>query len=145
MRADGVPRRAHRRVAARSGVQRRSERGDAALSFVLVTPALLVLILASVYLGMWVHCRSVATAAAQEGLAAVRVEDGDAAAGDARANRFLDALAPARFVDRQVTSQRTADEARVEVRGVVDAIVPGIRFSVRVVARGPVERFEGDT
>jgi hypothetical protein len=74
----------------------------------------------------------------------VRVETGDPAAGEARANRYLDALAPARFVDREVTSQRGADEARVEVRGVVADIVPGIRFSVRAVARGPLERFEAD-
>lgn len=122
----------------------RGERGDATLSFVLVTPAILVMILGAVYLGLWVHCRTVATAAAQEGLAAVRVETGDPAAGEARANRYLDALAPARFVDREVTSQRGADEARVEVRGVVADIVPGIRFSVRAVVRGPLERFEAD-
>lgn len=123
----------------------RDERGDATLGFVLVTPAMLVMILGGVYLGLWLHCRTVATAAAQEGLAAVRVENGDPAAGEARANRYLDALAPTRFVDREVTSQRNAGEARVEVRGVVDDIVPGIRFTVRAVARAPVERFEGDT
>ena len=123
----------------------RDERGDATLSFVLVTPAVLVMILGAVYLGLWVHCRTVAIAAAQEGLAAVRVENGDTAAGEDRANRYLDALAPTRFVDREVISQRSGEEARVEVRGVVDDIIPGIRFSVRAVARAPVERFEGDT
>ena len=123
----------------------RDERGDATLGFVLVTPAVLVMILGAVYLGLWLHCRTVATAAAQEGLAAVRVENGDPIAGEARATRYLDALAPTRFVDREVTSQRSAGEARVEVRGVVDDIVPGIRFTVRAVARAPVERFEGDT
>ena len=124
--------------------RRTDERGDATLGFVLVTPAMLVLILSAVYLGLWTHCRTVATAAAQEGLAAARVENGDPAAGEARANRYLDALAPSRFVERDVSSQRTAEEARVEVRGVVDDIFPGLRFSVRAVARGPVERFEGD-
>lgn len=123
----------------------RDERGDTTLSFVLVTPAILVMILGAVYLGLWMHCRTVATTAAQEGLAAVRVEAGDAAAGEDRANRYLDALAPTRFVDRVVTSQRSAAEARVEVRGFVDDIIPGIRFSVRAVARAPVERFEGDS
>ena len=126
-------------------VRGRGERGEITLSFVLVTPAVLVLILGAVYLGLWLHCRTVATAAAQEGLAAARVESGDPAGGAARANRYLDVLAPARFVDREVSSQRSADEATVEVRGVVDDIVPGIRFSVRAVARGPVERFEADT
>jgi Flp pilus assembly protein TadG len=124
--------------------RRPDERGDATLGFVLVTPAILVLILSAVYLGLWTHCRTVATAAAQEGLAAARVENGDPAAGEARANRYLDALAPSRFIEREVSSQRTAEEARVEVRGVVDDIFPGLRFSVRAVARAPVERFEGD-
>ena len=126
-------------------IRARDERGDVTLRFVLVTPAVLVLILSAVYLGLWTHCRTVATAAAQEGLAAARIENGDPAAGEARANRYLDVLAPARFIDREVSAQRSAEEARVEVRGVVDDIVPGIRFSVRAVARGPVERFEGDT
>ena len=68
-------------------VRGRGERGEITLIFVLVPPAVFGLILGAVYLGVWLHCRTVAPAAAQEGLAAARVESGGPAAGEARANR----------------------------------------------------------
>jgi len=119
----------------------RGEDGDATLSFVLVTPVVLMLILAAVYLALWSHAQHVVIAAAQEGLAAVRVEAGTEAAGEERASRFLDALAPARLVERAVVVSRDADEARVSVSGTVESLVPGLRLGVRATAAASVEVF----
>lgn len=119
----------------------RGEQGDATLSFVLVTPAVLVLIMAAVYMALWSHAQHVVTAAAQEGLAAARVEGGTQQAGVDRANLFLDALAPARLVDRSVTVSRDAVLAEVEVSGAVESLVPGVRFQVHATAVAEVEAF----
>jgi Flp pilus assembly protein TadG len=119
----------------------RGERGEATLSFVLVTPVVLTMIMAAVYLALWSHAQHVVTAAAQEGLAAARVETGSAEAGEARANRYLDALAPSRLVERSVQARRDVDEAEVQVSGMVESLVPGLRFGVRATARAAVEEF----
>lgn len=102
---------------------------------------MLVLILAAVYLALWSHAQHVVTAAAQEGLAAARVEQGTEAAGEDRANRFLDALAPSRMVERSVSAWRDGEEAGVEVRATVEGLVPGLRLGVRATATAPVEVF----
>ena len=122
----------------------RGEHGDATLSFVLVTPVVLVMIMASVYAAMWSHAQHVVTAAAQEGLAAARVETGTQQAGEDRANFFLDALAPSRLVERSVSASRDTDQAQVEVSGMVESLVPGVRLRVHATATAPVEVFRAD-
>lgn len=114
------------------------------MSFVLVTPVLLVMIMAAVYVALWSHAQHVVTAAAQEGLAAARVETGTQVAGEERANRFLDALAPSRLVERSVTATRDAEQARVEVSAMVESLVPGVRLRVHATATAPVEVFRAD-
>lgn len=132
----------------RPGVRRRrdfrparGEQGSATLPLVLVTPAMLVLILGGVQLGLWMHLQHVVTAAAQEGLVAARVEGGSPAAGEARADRFLTELAPPLLRDRRVSSQPLGDDARVEVSGTVAQVIPGLQLRVRAVSQGPIERF----
>jgi Flp pilus assembly protein TadG len=122
----------------------RGEHGDATLSFVLVTPVVLVMIMACVYLAMWSNAQHVVTAAAQEGLSAARVENGTEQAGEDRANRFLDALAPARLVERSVSATRDTEEAQVQVSGMVESLVPGLRLRVHATATAPVEVFRPD-
>lgn len=100
-----------------------------------------MMILAAVYLAIWSHAQHVVTAAAQEGLAAARVEAGTAEAGEARALRYLDALGPPRLVERSVQARREGGEAEVAVSGTVESLVPGLRFPVRATARAAVEEF----
>jgi Flp pilus assembly protein TadG len=111
------------------------------LSFVLVTPVMLMLILASTYLALWSHAQHVVTAAAQEGVAAARVENGTEEAGEARAIHFLDALGPSRLMQRTVVVSRDADVAEVKVSGTVESLVPGLRLGVHATATAPVETF----
>ncbi len=119
----------------------RGEHGDATVAFVLVTPVVLVMIMASVYLALWSDAQHVVTAAAQEGVAAARVEAGTEQAGEDRANGFLDALGPARLVERSVTSSRDSDQAQVVVSGRVQSLVPGLSLRVHATATAPVEKF----
>lgn len=111
------------------------------MTFVLVTPVVMVLIMTCVYLALWSHAQHVVTAAAQEGVAAARVETGTEQAGEDRANGFLDALAPARLVERSVTSSRDSEQAQVVVSAMVEGLVPGLRLRVQATATAPVEEF----
>ena len=119
----------------------RGEEGDATLNFVLVTPVVLTMIMLCVYLALWSDAQHVVTAAAQEGVAAARVESGTEQAGEDRATRFMDALAPARLVERSVTSTRGTDQAQVVVTGRVESLIPGVSLRVRATATAPIEQF----
>ena len=121
--------------------RRAGESGASILEFLIAFSVAVFLIFAGVSFGLWWHCQHVVVAAAQEGLADARVEGGTPAAGEARATRLLNQLAPATLMERQVSATVEGDQVRVEVTGVVTEIVPGIRFSVRGVASGPAERF----
>ena len=121
------------------------EQGAATTEVVLVTPVLLVLIMLVVQFGLWYHGSHVATAAAQEGARAARVDGGSRAAGEARARAFLASLGREVVGHPQVSAERGADRARVEVRGTAVAVVPGLRLPIRAVSDGPVERFRPAT
>jgi len=119
----------------------RSERGDATVEAVLAVPVLLLLVLLVIQFGLYYHAAHTAEAAAQEGARAARVDGGSAVDGKTRARTFMAAAAPTLVRDVTVTATRNADTARVEVHGVVHAIVPGVRLSVQAEAESPVERF----
>ena len=120
---------------------RRGESGAATAEMVLVTPAMLLLLMLIVQVGLWFHASHVATAAAQEGARAARLENGTEAAGQQEAEAFLDALGREIIVDRGVTASRSADTARVEVKGYAVSVVPGLRLPIDASSEGPVERF----
>jgi Flp pilus assembly protein TadG len=121
------------------------ERGDATVEAVLAVPVLLFLIMTVFQFGLWYHASHVARAAAQEGVRAARVEGGDAAAGQVRAQRFMHDAAPTLVHGVEVTSSRDANTARVEVHGVVRSLIPGFDLEVDANAQSPVERFRSDT
>ena len=121
------------------------ERGDATVEAVLAVPVLLLMIMIVVQFGLWYHASHTAAAAAQEGVRAVRVEDGNAAEGRDRAERFMADAAPTLVHDVKVTSNRDDNVARVEVGGSVQSLVPGLNLSVHAQTESPVERFRADT
>lgn len=125
--------------------RRRTERGDATVEAVLAVPVLLLLLIMTVIqFGLWYHASHTAEAAAQEGARAARVEGGTAADGQDRAERFMHDAAPTLVNDVRVDVIRDAEVARVEVRGSVRAIVPGLHLAVHAEAESPVERFRAD-
>jgi len=108
---------------------------------VVATPLLLLLVLLVVQFALWQHGLHVATAAAEEGERAARLEGGTAAAGATRARDFLAQLGPSLVVAPRVTARRDQATARVEVRGTAEQLVPWLRLPIHAVAEGPVEVF----
>ena len=122
-------------------MSQRSQSGAATAELVLATPALLVCLMLVIQFGLWFHGTHVAQAAAQEGARAARVDGGSSGAGTARARSFLASLGREVVGQPQVSAERDAARARVEVRGTAVAVVPGLRLPIRAVSEGPVERF----
>lgn len=119
------------------------ERGSASIELVILFPALLLLVTALVQYGLWFHARSLALAAAQEGVAAARTYGAPAGAGVDVALRFVDDHGADSLLDpRAVATPSDAQHVRVVVRGHAPAVIPGLGgFAVEQSASAPVERF----
>jgi Flp pilus assembly protein TadG len=122
---------------------RRDEAGSGTVELVVVFPVLLLVVLGLVQGGLHWHARNVAMAAAQEGVAAARVEGSGAAAGEARARAFLDRAGGAELLaGTAVTARRDAVTTEVTVSGTSPSIVPGVPgWRLAASAAGPVERY----
>jgi len=110
---------------------------------VVLFPVLLVVIVAIVQYGLWFHARSLALAAAQQGVTAARTYTAEPAAGTQAAAAFLDAHASDTLTSITITTT-TAGPGRVgvQVSGRALSIVPGVPgLDVTQSAAGPVERF----
>jgi hypothetical protein len=119
------------------------EAGATTLEAVLVFPALLLLLMLIIQFALWYHASDLATAAAQDGVRAARIEGATAADGADRANQLLDQTGPSILQGRHVSVQRGADIARVEVRGTCIRLVPFLRLPVHAVAESSTEQFRG--
>ena len=121
----------------------RRDEGSASLELVIVFPALLLLITVLIQYGLWFHARTLAQAAAAEGVTAARVLGSTPEAGRVRAETFLSDHAAGTLVDTQVTAGvPTTGQVSVEVRGRVISVVPLLPGPTVVqIAQGPVERF----
>lgn len=118
---------------------RNEEAGTIMTELVIVMPVVLTFVLLAVQLGLWLHGRHVAVAAAQEGVTAAQVLDGTEDAGRQRAEAFLAEAGGVRDVSIQAT--RTELTARVEVRGTAPVVLPGLRLPLGGSAEAPVERW----
>jgi Flp pilus assembly protein TadG len=119
------------------------EAGVSTLEAVLVFPALLLLLMLIIQFALWYHASDLATAAAQDGARAARVEGATASDGARQANQLLDQTGRSILQDRQVTVERNADTTRVEVRGTCIELVPFLHLPVHAVAESSTERFRG--
>src|SRR5262245_29926332 len=119
----------------------REDRGSGTVEVALATTALLLILLAIVQFALWSHATHIAQAAASQGLAAARVQDGTAADGDVAAQRMLDQLGGGPLINTDVASSRDATAASVRVTGEATSFVPLLRLPVHAEAIGPVERF----
>lgn len=117
----------------------REERGSASAELVIATPLLLLLILGVIQFALWQHATHVAKTAAQQGLAAGRVENGTEAAGQSEADAVLTQLGV--LSDPHIATHRTADTTTVTVTGEAPSVLPFVHLPVRAVASGPSERF----
>ena len=120
----------------------RDERGSGSLTLVVLFPVILLLIFGVVQGALYYYARSVALAAAQEGLRDARVENGSAGAGAARAQQFLDRVDDSMLEAVSVSPQRNAVSASVTVRGRSLSLLPSMPgLQVAQTASGPVEVF----
>lgn len=122
----------------------RGDRGSVTAELVIVTPLLLLMLLAIVQFALWSHATHIAQAAASQGLAAARVQGGTAATGTAGAQQVLDQLAGGPLRGAAVTSDRDADSASVRISGTATPVIPFLSLPVHAEAAGPVERFIPD-
>ncbi len=111
---------------------------------VIAAPLLLLLLLAIVQFALWSHATHIAQAAASQGLAAARTQNGTAEAGMASAQQLLDQLADGPLADSAISADRTATSASVQITGTTTVVVPFLRLPVHAEAAGPVERFAPD-
>ncbi len=113
----------------------------------MIMPALMFVIMVMVQLGLWYHASNVASAAAQQGARAARIDGGTEPDGEQAAARLLDGVATRLITGRRVdvAIDRSANVARVEVSGDVISVIPPIfpfpTLTVREVSEGPLERF----
>ena len=120
----------------------RDERGSVSLELAVVFPVVLLLIFGTIQGALYYHARNVALAAAQEGVVDARVENGSAGAGVARAQEFLaDAGGNRVLLNAAVSSDSSATEVTITVRGAVPSVLPGVAgLTLTQSASGPLER-----
>lgn len=125
----------------RGGSRSHGDHGSASTELVIAMPALLLLVLASVHLGLWYHARHIASAAAEEGARAASFAGANNSAGPTEASQFIDQVGPNVVIDRQITVDHTATNVTVTVTGHAPAVIPGLTMSVTASATAPRETF----
>ena len=129
---------------ARSPIRRRRQpdRGSATLEVAILAPVLLLIVFTIIQIALWCFARSLALGAAQEGLAATRVESGTLQAGRHRALEFLEEAGRDSLLAPEVQVRATSTEVQVQVTGRALSVLPGVSgLPVRQSANGPIERF----
>ena len=122
---------------------RRRDIGSATVEVAILFPVLLAVIVAIVQYGLWFHARSLALAAAQEGVTAARAYAADPAIGPGRAREFVQAHGADTLTDVTATATSPgAGQVGVEVTGRSLSLLPGVPGpAVTQSAEGPIERF----
>jgi Flp pilus assembly protein TadG len=122
----------------------RDDRGSVSVELVIATPLLLLMLLAIIQFALWSHATHIAQAAASQGLAAARAQDGTAAAGSVSAQQMLDQLDSGPLTGASVNADRSATAASVRISGTATSVIPFLHLPVHAEAVGPVERFVPD-
>ncbi|MFE5310282.1 TadE/TadG family type IV pilus assembly protein [Isoptericola sp. NPDC056573] len=118
------------------------ERGSSTIEMVFLLPALFTLMFAGIQAGLWYQARTVAYAAAQEGVRAAAAENGTAGAGEAAASDYL-ADVGGGLTGRGITVRPEPTEVTVTVRVSAQSIVPLWNPEISQSASLPVERLTG--
>lgn len=119
---------------------RRDERGSATAELAIAMPLVLLLLLCVAQFTVYLHATHIAQAAAAQGLSAVRVVAGSAAAGQAQTNQTLAQLGGGPLRNTSVAVRRDSDRAAVTVSGDATRVLPFLTLRVHAQAVGPVER-----
>lgn len=106
---------------------------------VVATPLLLLLISLIVQYALYEHAEHVAQSAAQEAVTATRLQGGTVAAGREQGQDVLSTLNHGLLLSPEIAITRTSAQARVEISGYAEQLVPFLRLYVDTVAVAPVE------
>ncbi|NTW38828.1 MAG: pilus assembly protein [Cellulomonadaceae bacterium] len=119
------------------------ERGSATVELAILFPALLLVVTALVQYGLWFHARSIALAAAQEGVAAARTYIAPFQDGPGAALGFVNQHGGDTLLNATATlTTLGAGQVEIVVSGHALSVIPGVGgAAVRQSAAGPVERF----
>lgn len=138
-----VTRLANRRATSQRHPRAARDAGSASVEVAILFPVVLLVVTAIVQYGLWFHARSIALAAAQEGVTAARLYQADPAAGPDRARAFVEAHGS--DILTEVTATATVpgpDQIGVQVTGRALSLLPGMPgLAVSQSAEGPIERF----
>lgn len=117
----------------------RDDRGASPVELAIVASGMIVLTFAVVQVGLVFYARSVAHAAATQGVNAARGYGATDEAGRVRARAFLDQAGSA-LQDQVITVTRVGSDITVTVSGTAVTVLPGVRFRVEQSAHGSTER-----
>jgi hypothetical protein len=109
----------------------------------LVISMIVVVFLIMLQYTVRAHAHRIATAAAEQGLAAASAYDGSAEAGRRTAQEYLDHLGPG-LHGTAVSATRSATTAHVTITGEAEQLVPFLTVRVSAEVEGPIERFVED-
>lgn len=120
----------------------RGDAGSASTELVIVMPLLLLLVLASVHLGLWFHARHLVNAAAQEGARAARVSGATDSDGYDRAQQILGDLGSSSVTSPAINVTRSGGSVTVSVTGQAPPVIPGLAMTVSATSTSPIEEFK---
>jgi Flp pilus assembly protein TadG len=118
-----------------------NDRGQATLELLLVLPLLLFLLVALVQFALWYQAEQTTIAAAQEGAAQVSTHDGDAAAGQQRAQLLMAGVSSMSSPPQVSVAPAGAGQISVSVSAEMQSMIPGVSgFSLHATALTHVEQ-----
>jgi Flp pilus assembly protein TadG len=127
----------------RRGVRAADERGAATAELVIATPALLLLLMFVIQVGLWFHASHIASSVAQEGARVGRNQGGTEVEAEAAANDLLERLG-ARLVHEpqvHVDIDPVTHLVVATVEGKGPEVIPGLRLPIHARSSGPTEEF----
>jgi Flp pilus assembly protein TadG len=110
------------------------------MEFLLVISSLMLVFLLMLQYAVRAHAHRIATAAAEEALAAASAYDGTIGGAEAVGDQYLDDLGPG-LTNTRVVVTRTPTTANATVSGDVDQLFPFLPVRISVHLQGPVEVF----
>ncbi|WP_018653540.1 TadE family protein [Actinomadura flavalba] len=124
----------------------RGDRGASAMELAILTPVLILVLLAAVQFTLVYHARHVALAAAQSGARVARTDAGGGwqSAAEAKAAANVRQIGPRLIEGLSVRAGQSGDERWVEVRGKAVQVMPGMKINVTQRSQGPIECFRPD-
>jgi Flp pilus assembly protein TadG len=117
----------------------RGDRGSSPVEFAIVASAMILIAFAVVQVGLVFYARSLALAAATQGVNAGRGFNAPTGTADAATRGFLDQAGDG-LTDQNITVNRTATDVRVTVTGAAISVLPGVTFRISQTAHGSIEQ-----